>query len=78
MDLCVDLYQNDMTAYANSGRPWYQAMAGEVPILSAEIQSDQDDSVNVWDATEFEAATADMAKTQVLHTDLRPGRTYLP
>ena len=66
MDLCVDLYQNDMTAYAKQwSTPWYQAMAGEVPILSAEIQSDQDDSVNVWDATEFDAATADMAKTQV-------------
>lgn len=30
MDLCVDLYQNDLTAYANQwSTPWYQAMAGE-------------------------------------------------
>ena len=40
MDLCVDLYQNDLTAYANQwSTPWYQAMAGEVPILTADIQS---------------------------------------
>ena len=66
MDLCVDLYQNDLTAYANQwSTPWYQAMAGEVPILSADIQNYADDSVNVWDATEFAEATADMDKTQV-------------
>ena len=28
MDLCVDLYQKDLTAYANQwSTPWYQAMA---------------------------------------------------
>ena len=33
MDLCTDLYQNDLTAYANQwSTPWYQAMSGEVPI----------------------------------------------
>lgn len=66
MDLCVDLYQNDLTAYANQwSTPWYQAMAGEVPILSADIQNYEDDSVNVWDATEFAEATEGMDKTEV-------------
>lgn len=66
MDLCVDLYKEDLTAYANQwSTPWYQAMAGEVPILTAEIQNYADDSVNVWDAEQFEEATADMDKTTV-------------
>lgn len=66
MDLCVDLYQGDLTAYANQwSTPWYQAMAGEVPILTAEVQSYQDDSVNVWDAEQFAEATKDMDKTEV-------------
>ena len=66
MDLCVALYQNDLTAYANQwSTPWYQAMAGEVPILTAEVQSYADDSVNVWDAEQFAEATADMDTTQV-------------
>lgn len=66
MDLCVQLYQNDYTAYASQwSTPWYQAMAGEVPILSEEIQSGSDDSVNVWDADQFAEATADMDKTEV-------------
>ena len=35
MDLCVDLYQKDLTAYANQwSTPWYQAMAGEVTDLN--------------------------------------------
>ncbi|MGN0352634.1 MAG: ABC transporter substrate-binding protein [Roseburia sp.] len=66
MDLCIDLYQNDLTAYANQwSTPWYQAMAGEVPILTADIQSYADDSVNVWDAESFEEATAGLEKTEV-------------
>ena len=66
MDLVVDLYQKDMTAYANQwSTPWYQAMAGEVPILSADIQNYADDSVNVWDAEQFAEATKDMEKTEV-------------
>ncbi len=66
MDLCVDLYQKDLTAYANQwSTPWYQAMAGEVPILTADIQSNADDSVNVWDATEFAEATKGMDTTTV-------------
>jgi len=66
MDLVIDLYQNDLTAYANQwSTPWYQAMSGEVPILTAEIQNYEDDSVNVWDAEAFEEATADLEKTTV-------------
>ena len=66
MDLCVELYQNDLTAYANQwSTPWYQAMAGEVPILTADIQSYADDSVNVWDADQFAEATASLDKTEV-------------
>lgn len=66
MDLCVSLYQNDLTAYANQwSTPWYQAMAGEVPILTADIQNYADDSVNVWDAEQFAEATAGMETTEV-------------
>lgn len=67
MDLCVKLYQDDLTAYANQwSTPWYQAMAGEVPILTADVQSYADDSVDVWaDEDAFEEATKDMTKTQV-------------
>ncbi len=65
-DLCVSLYQDDLTAYANQwSTPWYQAMAGEVPILSADIQNYADDSVNVWDAEQFAEATEGMDKTEV-------------
>jgi multiple sugar transport system substrate-binding protein len=66
MDLVCDLYQNDLTAYANQwSTPWYQAMAGEVPILTAAVQSYADDSINVWDAEGFAEATKDLDKTQV-------------
>ncbi|MCC8051614.1 MAG: ABC transporter substrate-binding protein [Clostridiales bacterium] len=66
MDLCIALYQNDLTAYANQwSTPWYQAMAGEVPILTADIQSYSDDSVNVWDSESFAEATADYETTEV-------------
>jgi multiple sugar transport system substrate-binding protein len=66
MDLVVNLYQEDLTAYANQwSTPWYQAMAGEVPILTADIQDYADDSVNVWDAESFAEATADYEKTEV-------------
>lgn len=66
MDLCVQLYKDDLTAYANQwSTPWYQAMDGEVPILTADIQNYADDSVNVWDEAQFAEATADMEKTSV-------------
>lgn len=66
MDVCATLYKDDYTAYANTwSTPWYQAMSGEIPILTAEIQNYADDSVNVWDAETFDEATADMDKTSV-------------
>ena len=66
MDLVTDLYQKDLTAYANQwSTPWYQAMAGEVPILTAAVQSYADDSINVWDAEAFAEATKDLDKTEV-------------
>ncbi len=65
MDLCVELYQQDLTAYAAQwATPWYQAMAGEVPILTAETQWGTDD-MNVWDEESFNAATEGMETTEV-------------
>ena len=66
MDLVVSLYQDDLTAYANQwSTPWFQAMSGDVPILTAAIQNYEDDSVNVWDAATFDEATADLERTTV-------------
>ena len=66
MDLVISLYQDDLTAYANQwSTPWFQDMSGDVPILTAEIQNYEDDSVNVWDAASFEEATADLERTTV-------------
>ncbi len=57
MDLCVALYQNDLTAFASQwAAPWYQAMSGPVPLLTAETQWGTDD-MNIWDADSFAAAT---------------------
>lgn len=65
MDLCVELYQQDLTAYASQwATPWYMAMAGEVPLLTAETQWGTDD-MNIWDAENFKAATADYETTEV-------------
>lgn len=65
MDLCVELYKQDLTAYASQwAAPWYQAMAGEVPILTAETQWGTDD-MNIWDADSFNEATKDLDKTEV-------------
>ncbi|EOS78542.1 MAG: extracellular solute-binding protein [Lachnospiraceae bacterium] len=63
MDLATQLYQEDLTAYAQQwAAPWYQAMSGPVPILNAEIQGgvwDTDENgealLNVWDADNFNA-----------------------
>ena len=67
MDLVVALYQNDLTAYANQwSTPWYQAMRGPVPILTADIQNYADDSVNVWaSADEFAEATEGLQEAEV-------------
>lgn len=65
MDMCVELYQQDLTAYAAQwAAPWYQAMGGEVPILTADTQWGTDD-MNVWDAENFAEATEGMETTQV-------------
>lgn len=65
MDLCIELYQEDLTAYASQwATPWYMAMAGEVPILTAETQWGTDD-MNIWDAENFKEATADYETTEV-------------
>lgn len=65
MDLCVELYQSDLTAYATQwSAPWYQAMNGEVPVLTAETQSGTDD-MNIWDEESFSEATEDYATTEV-------------
>lgn len=65
MDMSVQLYQKDLTAYAAQwAAPWYQAMSGPVPILTAETQWGTDD-MNVWDAESFAAATEGMETTEV-------------
>lgn len=65
MDLAVELYQQDLTAYASQwATPWYQAMAGEVPLLTAETQWGTDE-MNIWDAESFNTATEGMETTQV-------------
>lgn len=58
MDLCVALYQNDLTAYAAQwSAPWYQAMKGEIPILTAET--------NVWDEEAVKEQAANSGTTEV-------------
>lgn len=65
LDLCVALYQNDLTAFAAQwAAPWYQAMSGPVPLLTAETQWGNDD-LNVWDAEAFAAATEGAETTEV-------------
>ncbi len=73
MDLCVELYQQDLTAYAAQwAAPWYQAMAGPVPLLTAETQWgiwDEDENgdplMNIWDAENFAKATEGYETTEV-------------
>lgn len=59
LDLCVDLYQAGMTAYVDSwSTTWYNAMAGEIPVIDA--------GTNVWDdAAVQEAAQASGQTTEV-------------
>ncbi len=65
MDLCTALYQNDLTAFASQwAAPWYQAMSGPVPILTAETQWGTDE-MNIWDEESFNNATADAETTEV-------------
>lgn len=65
MDFCVELYQGDYTAYAAQwAAPWYTAMSGPVPLLTAEEQWGNDE-LDVWDADSFADATADYETTEV-------------
>lgn len=58
MDLCVDLYQNDMTAYVDAwSTTWYQAMGGPVPIIDA--------STSVWDDEAMEEAAKSGDTTEI-------------
>lgn len=58
MDLCVQLYQQDMTAYVGAwSAPWYQAMSGPVPMIDA--------STNVWDEEEMKKASETGKTTEV-------------
>lgn len=56
MDLCVALFQNGYTAYATQWTaPWYQAMAGEIPVY--------DKDTNLWDDQERAEAEANATET---------------
>lgn len=63
MDMCTELYQQDLTAYAAQWTaPWYQAMSGPVPILTADVMWGDwgtneagETNLNVWDAENFNA-----------------------
>lgn len=58
MDLCIDLYQNDMTAYVAAwSTTWRQAMGGPIPVIDA--------STNVWDEEEMEEAAESGNTTEV-------------
>ncbi len=58
MDLSVKLYEDDLTAYASQwSAPWYTAMKGEIPILTAET--------NVWDEAAVEEQAALGGTTEV-------------
>lgn len=66
MDLCVELYQKDLTAYAAQwATPWYQAMSGPVPILDAETQWGTDE-MDIWNEDSFNEATEGMETTEVM------------
>lgn len=65
MDLAINLYQKDMTAYASQwATPWYQAMSGPVPLLTAETQWGTDD-MDIWNEESFKEATEGMETTEV-------------
>lgn len=58
MDLCIDLYQKDMTAYVDTwSTTWYQGMSGDIPVI--------DSSTSVWDEEQMEEAAESGETTQV-------------
>lgn len=66
MDMCISLYQNEYTAFAAQwAAPWYQAMSGPVPLLTAETQWGVGEEGDVWDEEKFAEATKDLPTTEV-------------
>ena len=58
MQLCIDLYQNDMTAYVPTwSTTWYQAMGGPIPVI--------DSSTNAWDEEQMKDAAESGKTTEV-------------
>lgn len=58
MQLCIDLYQNDMTAYVPTwSTTWYQAMSGPIPVIDA--------STDAWDEEQMENAAESGKTTEV-------------
>lgn len=63
MDMVIALFQNEYTSFSNQWTaPWYQAMSGPVPVLTAAVaggdwgtDADGNVNLNVWDAENFNA-----------------------
>ena len=66
MEMTSAFYNEGLTAYAAQWTtPWYQSMAGEVPVLTEEVQCGTDD-LNVWAGDTEEAAEDFMAQAAAL------------
>ncbi len=71
MDMVVKLYQEDLTAYAAQwSTPWYQAMSGAVPVLTADLQwgdwgtdEEGNTNLNIWDAENYNANVGNYTDT---------------
>ena len=66
MEMTSAFYNEGLTAYAAPWTtPWYQSMAGEVPVLTEEVQWGTDD-LNVWAGDSEEAAEDFMEQAAAL------------
>lgn len=66
MELTSAFYNEGLTAYAAQWTtPWYQSMAGEVPVLTEEVQWGTDE-LNVWAGDSEEAAEDFMEQAAAL------------
>ena len=66
MEMTSAFYNEGLTAYAAQWTtPWYQSMAGEVPVLTEEVQWGTDD-LNVWAGDSEEAAEDFMEQAAAL------------
>ena len=66
MEMTSAFYNEGLTAYAAQWTtPWYQSMAGEVPVLTEEVQWGTDD-LNVWGGDTEEAAEDFMEQAAAL------------